>query len=91
MAIATAERLLSVLKVVFRDGYEIEGESFEELATKLWFDSFSSEENVQDYVQGMIGRAKMQTGQDISFNDYESFFKELQRIKLVTSIEYILK
>ena len=42
-------------------------------------------------MQGMIRQAKIQTGQDISFNDYESFLKELKRIKLVTSIEYIIK
>ena len=36
-----------MIKVVFVDGYELEGESYEELATKLWFDSFSDDENVQ--------------------------------------------
>ena len=91
MAIATAERLLGMIKVIFRDGYELEGESYEEVATKLWFDSFSSEDNVQDYMQGMIHRAKLQTGKDISFTDYESFFKELHRIGLVTSIGDAMK
>ena len=88
---ATAERLLIMLKVVFIDGYELEGESYEELATKLWFDSFSDDENVQDYMQDMIRRAKIQTGQDISFTDYESFFNELHRVGLATSIENISK
>ena len=72
-----------MLKVVFKDGYELEGESYEEMATKLWFDSFSNDANVQDYMQGMIRRAKMWTGQDISFNDYESFFQELHRVGMV--------
>ena len=80
MATATAERSVSMLKVVFKDGYELEGESYEEMATKLWFDSFSNDANVQDYMQGMIRRAKMWTGQDISFTDYESFFQELHRV-----------
>ena len=34
MDVSTAEGLLNMLKVTFRDGYEIEGESYEELATK---------------------------------------------------------
>ena len=76
-----------MLKVVFEDGYELEGESYEELATKLWFDSFSNDANVQDYMQGMIRRAKMLTGQDISFTDYESFFNELHRVGITTLVK----
>ena len=49
-ATATAERLVSMLKVVFEDGYELEGESYEEMATRLWVDSFSDDDNVQDYM-----------------------------------------
>ena len=87
MATATAERLVSMLKVVFEDGYVLEGESYEELATRLWSGSFSNDASVQDYMQGMIRRAKMWTGQDISFTDYESFFSELHRVGITSPVE----
>ena len=73
------------------DGYELEGETYEEMATKLWFDSFSDDDNVQDYMQGMIRRAKMWTGQDISFTDYEGFFQELHRVGMATIVKSIDK
>ena len=87
MATATVERLFSMLKVIFRDGYEIEGKDYEEIVTKMWMDSFASEDNVTDYMQGTIHAVKLQTGKDINFNDHESFIKELHRVGLATSIE----
>ncbi|BAF60377.1 hypothetical protein PTH_2196 [Pelotomaculum thermopropionicum SI] len=78
--------LYPMLTVTFIDGLRLEGETYDDIVNQLYNSSFSEEDTVEEFMQGVGRRAQIQTGQAINFTDCESFIKELKRVNIVTEI-----
>ncbi|MZP28700.1 hypothetical protein GTO91_03070 [Heliobacterium undosum] len=81
--------LQSTIRVQLRDGLVIEGNTFDDVVRNLWTDSWDNSSTVEDFMAAVQQRVILQTGREISFSDCESFLRELQRLCLVTAIDWI--
>ncbi|MFT4413200.1 hypothetical protein ACLM5H_04990 [Fredinandcohnia humi] len=81
--------LCDVLRVSFIDGLVLNGDTYQEIVEKLQESSFDETPSLDDYMKRVEKRVQLQTGESISYDDFESFVSELKRVNIVTQIENV--
>ncbi|MZP30064.1 hypothetical protein GTO91_10135 [Heliobacterium undosum] len=75
-----------MIRVQFRDGLAVQGETYEDVVRGMLEKSFEKTDE-KDVLEEMKNWAEARTGQPIKFQDSESFIEELKRVNLIRSVE----
>ncbi len=71
--------------IILRNGKKIYGEGWVEVLHNLKASTYF-DETIKEYMAGVAERAQVFTGSEISYNNAETFLKELERIGTITIV-----